>query len=606
MQTIFKDLGSALILILLSGIFFCTASSVVQAQNLLVEEGQAAVRVYNENLVKAKTRALDIAKRDLLTRSLSRFLDPKDIERVFPLLSKNLLDSPDQFIESIRIINESTPVDISTFFLTVEGKIFRSRMVSALKKLALPLKTESSFIRTLEFSTNDESIFWQAPDRDLVLKQLRDNFAPYQVSLQPVHTRVPEQTTFLSDPFATEPSSMEPSSMEPFITGQLSGESFSGFGESFSGLSDNVSINKSEPAPPASEFPQIELTFTTHPRWSADFHSFPVTVGLRLKLYHPQTKTLLSSIYVQQRFQRGSVLDISQTLFNKLILKWSPLFHALAALDQREGVLSKIKLTGISSFQEEEYVMKRLFMNNSQWENLSLSTLSAQSVVYEGKYSGHKEDAVATLLQFNDLNNASNDEPYFRLNYVGWQNGTLLVHVQWVPRYGELKPYEPSFELKQQLLQAQKAEGALPLPTPILQVPLAPSKTTYVLPQSTNTYDHIKTRGDSTLYKVDIPSGTRFLSIQWYRVGNTNLRPKLTLYDQKRMPQREYRMAQRKILSTRYRIPSGRTREKSHIFIGVSDELGYVEDVVGGYQSFGYILRVGEAPEVSPTAIPEL
>ena len=42
------------------------------AQGVVSERGQAAVRVYNENYVRARESAIAIAKKDILTRTMTQ------------------------------------------------------------------------------------------------------------------------------------------------------------------------------------------------------------------------------------------------------------------------------------------------------------------------------------------------------------------------------------------------------------------------------------------------------------------------------------------------------------------------------------------------------
>ena len=57
----------------------------LQAQGVVSERGQAAVRVYNENYVRARESAIAIAKKDILTRTMTQFLKPEDVEQLYPV-----------------------------------------------------------------------------------------------------------------------------------------------------------------------------------------------------------------------------------------------------------------------------------------------------------------------------------------------------------------------------------------------------------------------------------------------------------------------------------------------------------------------------------------
>ena len=70
-----------LVLFLLILGFWCQA---LLAQGVVSERGQAAVRVYNENYVRARESAIVTAKKDILTRTMTQFLKPEDVEQLYP------------------------------------------------------------------------------------------------------------------------------------------------------------------------------------------------------------------------------------------------------------------------------------------------------------------------------------------------------------------------------------------------------------------------------------------------------------------------------------------------------------------------------------------
>ena len=77
------------------------------------------------------------------------------------------------------------------------------------------------------------------------------------------------------------------------------------------------------------------------------------------------------------------------------------------------------------------------------------------------------------------------------------------------------------------------------------------------------------------------------LSLSWSRLGKTNLRPKLTLFDQNRKRVKSYRVGKNKKFKFKFKMPEG----NQAFYLRISDEVGFLEDVTGSYQSFRYILR---------------
>jgi len=114
----------------------------LQAQGVVSERGQAAVRVYNENYVRARESAIAIAKKDILTRTMTQFLKPEDVEQLYPVLENRLLNEPDSFIESTRVIEEFADDKAQEFFVVMEARLYRSRIVGGLQQLAIPLQND--------------------------------------------------------------------------------------------------------------------------------------------------------------------------------------------------------------------------------------------------------------------------------------------------------------------------------------------------------------------------------------------------------------------------------------------------------------------------------
>jgi hypothetical protein len=163
------------------------------------------------------------------------------------------------------------------------------------------------------------------------------------------------------------------------------------------------------------------------------------------------------------------------------------------------------------------------------------------------------------------------------------------VEVKWNEIPAELEPFLTTLA-ESGLAEIELAEENLPLP--VLQVPLRTFKQTYNLPTASSVYDHIRHRGDSTLFRIkapmDLESGetNKLISLTWFRLGPTNLRPKLTLFDQNRKRIKSYRLGKKKQFVFKYKIPE----DKQAFYLRISDEVGFLENVAGSYLSFRYIL----------------
>ena len=76
--------------------------------------------------------------------------------------------------------------------------------------------------------------------------------------------------------------------------------------------------------------------------------------------------------------------------------------------------------------------------------------------------------------------------------------------------------------------------------------------------------------------------------LRWSRLGKTNLRPKITLFDQNLKRLNYYYLGKKKNISLVFELPEASEK----FFLRISDEVGFLKHVAGSYQSFRYVLRV--------------
>jgi len=269
-------------------------------------------------------------------------------------------------------------------------------------------------------------------------------------------------------------------------------------------------------------------------------------------------------------------------ILNKLLLEWTPVILKTLEVDQGLAELLKLKFKGIPGPIEEQLLIKTLFQNNPRWEKLNLTTISSKYLTYQALYLG-KQGTI--LREFR-----APPEAPFRITSVYWENTFLVIKVKWKETQATLEPFVNSV-LESGLDESDSTEEELPQPN--LQVPLRTLKQTYSLPLKSSVYDHIRHRGDSTLFRIESPfdketeETNNVLSLSWSRLGKTNLRPKLILFDQNRKRVKSYRLGKKKKFKFKFKMPEG----NQAFYLRISDEVGFLEDVTGSYQSFRYVLR---------------
>ena len=280
-------------------------------------------------------------------------------------------------------------------------------------------------------------------------------------------------------------------------------------------------------------------------------------------------------------YTAGQIEAIIPSILDKLLLNWTPLIQKALTIYAGTGLEVKLKFKGISGPIQEQQLIKTLFQNNPRWKNLRLDVISENYVSYGALFIGKKDDIFQEFIP-------PPDAP-FKISYLNWDENMLFVNVEWNERPASLEPF---FELVQESDFFESESEEINLPVPELQVPLSPFKQTYSLPLASTVYDNIRHRGDSTLFMIKTyeedgsKDESKSIKITWNRLGPTQLRPKLTLYDQNRKRLKTYLLKRKKQFSFKYKLPA----DRNAIYLRISDEIGFLNGVAGSYQSFRYIL----------------
>ena len=265
------------------------------------------------------------------------------------------------------------------------------------------------------------------------------------------------------------------------------------------------------------------------------------------------------------------------------MLKWTPVIKKTLEFDKEKAERTTIKFRGLLGPIEEQLLFKILFQNNPRWEEISLDIIANDFVTYQGIFLGRKDEILKDL-------SLPKDAPfYFPSSFLDGNN--IVVNVIWKEIYKNLEPFDKTAEENKTFDSNFDEVDKI---KPKLQVPLRTFKHTYSLPLKSPVFDHIRHRGDSTLFRIKLPkkkfslAENNVLKISWYRIGPTNLVPKITLFDQNKNRINSHVLRKQKHFSWEYKLPA----VKQTFFLRISDELGFLEDVAGSYQSFRYILSV--------------
>ncbi len=541
-------LNNFIIIILVAVSIFIPGTSL--GQKLIVERAESKVLIHRNNLVKAKIEALKDAKTKVILQAVSKFLDYDSMIALEPLLKKYFIENTDNFIESIRVTNEKNTNDLSEFNLQIETQIFLSRILSTFRKLGIPKLSD-------DYPAREVILIYNA-NKDLRKKGLFTNLLKnLQIRLNPY--RIKARVIDIKDKYLP---------IDAGLKARL-----------------KILQNKKTKQINRNILTLLELKLYLSQRTSKIEND-----NLEAELiFWPQNQILNDSAEISNKakinlsFSEWNEKKIISEILDGLMLKWTPIINKTIELNK--GSLGKIKLVfrGLNGPIEEQLLFKTLFQNNPYWKEVFLDKISLNSVSYKGYFLGNQKNIYQNLIVTKDFP--------FIISKTFWENNQLIVNTKWRDVYEILDPFDNLDKgnnyLENNSFNNLKIE-------PILQVPLKTFKNTFKLPLESPVFDHIRHRGDSTLFKIDSPQqktknqNTILINIIWSRIGPTNLSPKITLFDKNKKRIKSFLIGKKKQISVEHEL----NKDNIYIFLRVSDKVGFLEDIAGSYQSFRYILSV--------------
>jgi len=537
-------------LILTALIISILTNKIVVGQKLIIELAESNVFVQRDNLVLAKKEALKKAKTKVILQAVSRFIDYNNMVALEPILLKHFLELPDAYIESIRVINEGNTNDLTEFNIKIEAQIFRSRLLSAFRNQGIPTQVEKIGSRKIYLIYNANNSFRKKVVSHKFLKNLQIRLNPYKIKMKVLDIK---------------------DKNPPIEDGIKSRLQF---------LPKNITKNNK-----GNNLALLELKLRLTPEKN---NSQEKSVEAEL-IFWSQNKVIeefsknLTKAYTKISFKVWNKNEIVTKILDKLMLQWTPIILKTINFSKGSGKKVYLKFQGLTGPIHEQLLFKTLFQNNPRWEKINLDVISNNYVSYKGYFLGNKKEILSELRLIKDSQ--------FYIKNSFWEKNILTVELIWKEIVTKLEKYK--FTEKENKLLDENFTTADAI-IPILQVPLRKFKQTYSLPLRTPVYDHIRHRGDSTLFKVEedliknINEQNKLVKIFWQRFGPTNLKPKITLFDENKKHIKTYDLGKRKHFFFEHKL----INDKKALYLRISDELGFLEDVAGSYQSFRYVLSI--------------
>ena len=111
---------------------------------------------------------------------------------------------------------------------------------------------------------------------------------------------------------------------------------------------------------------------------------------------------IIASATEMMPYSSEQIDSIIPQLFDRLLLKWTPVIKQALKFNAGREKKVKIKFTGLSGPHEEQMLIKTLFQNNPRWKNLLLETISSSFVTYSSLYLGDKDKIIKEFVLPHD------------------------------------------------------------------------------------------------------------------------------------------------------------------------------------------------------------
>lgn len=511
---------------------FLSFSWGLYAQELLVQQGEATVPILNENSDEASKNAVEAAKKNIIEFLLPQFISQQTLLFKQELIAETILNNPDRFIESTRIISSEESDDLSELTLVLEAKVFAFPLKAALKRQNLALLTDP--LRKVSLLYDPRESLWDTSLGQYVILSLNQYLSPYRIQIQHLIPLNPEWLNALE-------------------------------------------INSGQPIPP-----QVLSVTKTNAYlffdWTPNVITEPeagveVKVGLTVRLYDSHEGKRIDQIQMTQNFANWDANFGFLEMIEQLSQNWDALIGQLIESDKQKGRFIQIEIYGLTLPAHEAQFVQTLLTSNPQWDQVQLAGYMKDHVIFRGFFSGDIQQFVDDLKKRN--------VPSFTIQQIVGSENRLEFYVKWSKPPTVLEPYRSNNVV-------ESAIETLDLPEPRLQVPTQRIKSIYHLPKPSTVYDFVRSRGDSTMYQINRGPGNARVSIAFNLLDKTNLQPIISVYNQEMVLINRHPVSR----NGKIRFVAQFSPQQSHFFIRVSDQTGVIEGESGSFLSFHYLLEV--------------
>ncbi len=519
-------------------------------QDRLVERiGAAEAPVYEDNLDAARSRAVLVAQHDAIRRLLKELVAPEWLTLFDKEVRRSVLSRPQRYIGSYRVQRLQVSLDRTRYTARVAAQVNRSQLARDLRLLSLPLRGDP--LRTLAvFYARGDPAFSDPVLLRAALDALRGRLRLLNFQLEGPRALPGHEAELLANPISDARSRGEFLRRQKVAVGLFLAY---------------------HPSPPGQEG----------------------TPTLRARLLQAGNGAQLAVFVISARppaadfSRRGAAFRsaVLSGLVQPLVMRMQP--GGIKAFGPATGQAAPLKLRvlGFRSVEEQETFEQAFFRREAGFRDFALYRLRRDTVTYLGDYAGDREVLEEQL--------PGREFAGFRINHVYWFNDILELDVERVrqPAHAETSLFPPQLRPPEvtknyEYFRAEFPKLSVPEPAYAEVEDNGWLRRANLMPLDAILYGFVDSRGDADFFVAEELREKEELRISWYRMGRTNLRPLVRIYDETGRPVRSY--TPRNYIQFRYRVPKG----QHQVTIEVGDRFRGFKGDSGGYLNFHYLLSV--------------
>ena len=348
------------------------------------------------------------------------------------------------------------------------------------------------------------------------------------------------------------------------------------------------SLSKDQPSFVQSLFPErstAEVALLVEPKKAASGELFG---GVGLRIYRKAGLSSLGSFSMTfEPIPEGQLPQALAGQEKSFLALFSLRSLALPAFREGESSSLEMEVQGLGSPELQSQFETHVLKPNPSVAGFSLKGLSRNKAVYQVQA---KQDLPVLLENLKKAN------PYFYFEVVKFEVNQLTLKAEYklgrqvVP----VKPMTLDAKLVPEIAQMLDLDPKATPPSEWLPnmsevEPNNNSLSLNQLPVKVLVYGQISSRADEDLFEIQPVPGMKTLTLEWAKVGKTDLSPQIKLYDENLGYLNQYNLLgtkHTKIPITLPEVPHG------PLYLRIGDRVGFIQGETGGFKSYKYLVRI--------------